>query len=200
MAHELISGNCKASEASVPEGWTFNPSKRSHRQIMFILSLCAFAISGYLASFELGCVAHVWDPFFAAGSEKVMTSFISHAFPIPDAALGAIVYLLDALLVCVGDENRWCTSPWVTFLLAALVVPASVTALILIILQPTIIHSWCTLCLVASTLMLIMLPFALAEFAAAARLVFITRSSDVSLLQVLLQGDGRLLAPNEARR
>ncbi len=43
----------------------------AHRSIaLVVLAVVGFAISAYLAAFELGLVADVWDPFFGDGSRR----------------------------------------------------------------------------------------------------------------------------------
>jgi hypothetical protein len=44
----------------------------------------------------------VWEPFFGEGSRVILTSSVSRLLPVPDAALGAFGYLLDA----VGRPHR----------------------------------------------------------------------------------------------
>ena len=44
----------------------------------------------------------VWDPFFPDGSLRILNSRISNILPIPDAALGAISYLVDAVTGAIG--------------------------------------------------------------------------------------------------
>ena len=59
------------------------------------------------------------DPFFEGyltdpqnGTEVVITSAVSKAFPVSDAALGGYTYALEILTGLVGSRMRWRTMPW----------------------------------------------------------------------------------------
>ena len=75
--------------ASVPPGWSYNPSSWTERLWLVGVAILGFAISSYLALYQYGLVADVWEPFFNGGSQEVLHSFLSTVFPVPDAALGA---------------------------------------------------------------------------------------------------------------
>jgi hypothetical protein len=64
-----------------------------------------FAIAAYLTLFQLGVLHMVWEPFFGDGSRTVLTSRISRLLPVPDAALAAAGYLLDAVAGLVGGPG-----------------------------------------------------------------------------------------------
>jgi hypothetical protein len=53
--------------------------------------------------------------------------------------------------------------PWMVLLFSFLVIPPGVVSIVLVILQPVAVGSWCFLCLVAAFNMLFMVPFALDE-------------------------------------
>ena len=94
-------------------GWSFNPSAWSRRFPAFVLALTGLGIATYLTLFQVGMFAEVWEPFFGNGSKLLLKqSSIAHLLPIPDAALGAIAYFLDALLDIFGGRTRWRTAPW----------------------------------------------------------------------------------------
>jgi hypothetical protein len=59
----------------------------------------------------VGAIDSVWEPFFGDGSRTVLTSRISDLLPVPDAALGAAGYLLDAVTGAIGGRRRWCRWP-----------------------------------------------------------------------------------------
>lgn len=71
----------------VPPGWSENPSAWRQRLPIVVLALLGVAIAGYLALYQLGIIADVFDPFFGDGSRRVLTSDISRVLPVPDAAL-----------------------------------------------------------------------------------------------------------------
>ena len=96
-----------------PPGWSYNPSSWGQRLPIVGLALVGFAIASYLTAFQVGLVQTVWEPFFGRGSETILTSSVSRILPIPDAALGALGYLLDAVTGAVGGRGRWRTMPWI---------------------------------------------------------------------------------------
>jgi hypothetical protein len=53
------------------------------------------------------------DPFFGASTARIITSDLSRAWPIADAGLGAVSYLLEALSGLMGGKRRWRTMPWI---------------------------------------------------------------------------------------
>src|SRR5690242_1352099 len=86
----------QATDRDAPPSWSYNPSAWGQRLPIVGLALVGFGIAAYLALYQLGVVARVWEPFFGAGSHTILTSGVSRLLPIPDAALGALGYLLDA--------------------------------------------------------------------------------------------------------
>src|SRR5574338_1544499 len=95
-----------------PPGWRANPSRWSERLPLVGLAIVGFAIAAYLAAFQLGFGSAGWEPFFGDGSRRILTSGVSRALPVPDAALGAAGYLLDAVTGLVGGRARWRSRPW----------------------------------------------------------------------------------------
>ncbi|HSX13733.1 MAG TPA: vitamin K epoxide reductase family protein [Chlamydiales bacterium] len=156
-------------EPSIPPGWSYNPSSWAQRLPIAFFAFICWMISHYLASYQLGYIHTVWDPFFPHGTEKVLASSVSKLFPVPDAGLGALAYTLEFLSTCFGGKARWRTSPWGVILFGLLVVPVGIVSVILIIAQPLIVGTWCTLCLVTAFCMLIPIPLAIDEVVAAIR-------------------------------
>ena len=70
------------AKENIPPGWDYNPSLWSQRMPLVVLALVGFFIALYLGLYQVGLFSAVWDPFFGDGSEKVLTSFISEAFPV----------------------------------------------------------------------------------------------------------------------
>jgi hypothetical protein len=106
-----------------PPGWSYNPSAFRERAPLVVLALLGFAIAAYLAAYQLGWVARVWEPFFADGSEVILHSWVSRLLPISDAALGALSYLADAIAGAIGGRQRWRSMPWLVISFGVLVGP-----------------------------------------------------------------------------
>ncbi|GEO17366.1 vitamin K epoxide reductase family protein [Microvirga aerophila] len=64
---------------------------------------------------------------------------MSKGFPIADAGLGAVTYILDILTGIIGDQRRWRTMPWLVLLFGLLIVPLGAVSVGFIIIQPTVI-------------------------------------------------------------
>lgn len=152
--------------SDIPSGWSYNPSEWTQRIPIMFLAFLGFLMAKYLAAFQLGHISSVWDPFFGDGTEKVLTSDISRAFPVSDAGLGALSYLLDVIAAAIGDKNRWKTMPWMVVLFGFFIIPTGVTSIVLVMLQPIGVGAWCTICLITSVVMLLMVPPAIDEVCA----------------------------------
>lgn len=159
----------------IPPGWDYSPSSWSQRLPIIALACVGFFLARYLAAYQLGHISSVWDPFFGDGTRKIITSSVSRAWPIPDAGLGAASYLLEALSGMMGGRQRWRTMPWMVAMFGVLVVPLGGVSIFFIMIQPVVIGTWCTLCLVSAAAMVFMLPYtfdelvAMSEFMARAR-------------------------------
>lgn len=149
--------------SEIPPGWSYNPSSWSQRIPIVLLGFTGWMISRYLAAYQLGYIPSLWDPFFGTETETVVTSNVAHAFPVSDAGLGCFAYTLETLMGLKGGSNRWRTMPWMVIGFGILVVPLGVTSIVLVILQPVIVHAWCTLCLITASAMLIMIVLAMDE-------------------------------------
>ena len=159
----------------VPPGWSYTPSSWMQRMPIGVLALIGFLISRVLGAYQLGHIDGVWDPFFAGsgamkgvmnGSETIITSDVSKAWPIADGALGAIVYMAELVMIWMGGKTRWRTMPWMVLALAILILPLGVVSIYFVIIQPIVIGTWCSLCLVAALAMAVMIPYSLNEFVA----------------------------------
>jgi len=149
-----------------PPGWSYNPSDWIQRGPIIAMAFVGFFLSRYLAAYQLGHIAYPWDPFFGDGTRRVLDSEISKAWPISDAGLGAVSYMLEALSGFMGGRNRWRTMPWMVLMFGVLVVPLGIVSIVLVILQPVAVGAWCTLCLVTAGAMLIMIAPAIDEVVA----------------------------------
>jgi hypothetical protein len=139
------------------------------------MAFLGFFLSRYLAAYQLGHIAYPWDPLFGDGTRRVLDSEISKAWPISDAGLGAVSYMLEALSGLMGGRNRWRTMPWMVLMFGVLVVPLGVVSIVLVILQPVAVGAWCTLCLVTASAMLIMISPAIDEVVAMGQFLVGTR-------------------------
>jgi hypothetical protein len=152
-----------AGDRGVPPGWTYDPSAWSERWPLIALALAGTAIATYLALDQWGLIAGAWEPFFGEGSRIVLHSGVSRILPIPDAALGALGYLLDAVTGAVGGRDRWRTMPWMVVLFGIAVGPLGAISVLLVILQPVLLGAWCTLCLASAAISVLMIGPALDE-------------------------------------
>lgn len=149
-----------------PPGWVYNPSSWAQRVPICILATVGFVVASWMGLYQLGAVGWVWEPFFNNGSRTILTSKASHVLPIPDAVLGALGYLADAVFGLLGGTARWKKLPWVVIAFAIAVIPFGLTSVVLFILQPTLFQNWCTLCLISVAISLAMVPYAWDEFVA----------------------------------
>ena len=162
--------------SEVPPGWSYNPSSWSERLPLIGLALAGTVIAGYLALYQSGVIDTVWDPFFGPGSQVILKSSVSRILPIPDAALGAIGYVLDAVSGAVGGRERWRTMPWIVIVFGIAVGPLGLVSILLVILQPVLFHAWCTLCLSSAFISIAMIGPAMDELLAS--LQYLRREHD----------------------
>ena len=188
MSHEGM-----MDETTVPAGWTYSPSSWLQRLPIIALGFFGFLIARYMAAYQLGHIDHVWEPFFSGqagknGTEHIITSDVSRAWPIPDAGLGATSYMIEALMGAMGAAKRWRTMPWMVTFFFILVVPLGGVSIFFIIIQPIVIGTYCTLCLIAAAAMLAMIPLTLDEVVAMGQYMLRSRRAGRPLLRTFLQG------------
>lgn len=160
----------------VPRGWTYNPSTWRQRLPIVGAALVGMGIATWLALFQLRVVGWVWEPFFGDGTRKVLTSSLSDVLPVPDAALGALGYLLDAVTGVVGGTRRWRTMPWIVIVFGLAVGPLGLVSIALVMSQPLVVGSWCTLCLASAVISVVMIGPALDEMLASVQ--YVKREAD----------------------
>lgn len=141
----------------IPPGWDYNPASWPQRIPIVALALVGFGIATYLALYQFRIVSTVWEPFFGNGSVKILNSQVSRVLPIPDAALGAIGYLTDAVAGIIGGRKRWKTMPWIVVLFGVAVGPLGFVSVMLVIFQPVLLDAWCTLCLATAVISVVMI-------------------------------------------
>lgn len=150
-----------------PPPFKRNPAAWDQRVPIAVLAAMGFGIAGYMSLFQWGLVDTMWDPIFGDGSEKVLESDLSekmHRYMrMPDAALGALAYLGDAVYGMAGSTRRWQFRPWMVLLFGFDVIPLGIVSIALVIAQGTIVGSWCFLCLVSAFISLILMILAYDE-------------------------------------
>lgn len=176
------------NQASIPAGWSYNPSAWSHRiPTVGLATLCWF-FSRYMAAYQLGYIDVIWDPFFTNGTLSVITSKISKDFPVSDAGMGAVCYTLEMLLGWQGGTRRWASMPWLVISFAFLVVPVGIASIVLIILQPVVVGAWCSWCLATAASMLLMIVLTGGELAAALQCLKAASDRGESMWEVFWSG------------
>lgn len=180
----------------VPPGWSYNPSNWSQRLPIIGLALLGLYVSRYLAAYQLEQIPGVWDPFFIGsptdpqnGTEEVITSAVSTAFPISDAAVGGYTYLLEILTGIIGSRMRWRTMPWLVILFGLMIAPLGITSIVFIIIQPVIIGTWSTIALIGGAAVLLQIPYSLDELLATLQFLRRRKAADQNWLRVLFVGD-----------
>lgn len=183
------------SGPTYPPGWDNNPSSWFQRLPIIGLALFGLLMSRYLAAYQLGHIDTVWEPFFAGtgtrlnGTEEIITSEFSEAWPVPDAGLGGIVYALEILLGLIGSTQRWRTMPWVVASFGLLIVPLGVVSITFVIIQPILIGTWCTLCLLGAAAMLLQIAYAFNELVATGQFLRRRQRAGAPLLKIFFTGD-----------
>jgi uncharacterized membrane protein len=177
-----------AGGPDTPPGWSYNPSDWFQRGPIVAMAFVGFFLSRYLAAYQLGHIPYPWDPFFGDGTRRVLDSEISKAWPISDAGLGALSYMLEALSGLMGGRNRWRTMPWMVLMFGILVVPLGVVSIVLVILQPVAVGAWCTLCLITAAAMVIMIAPAIDEVVAMCQFLLGARREGKPLLRTFWVG------------
>ena len=165
----------------IPPGWSYNPATWGQRLPIVGLAMLGFGIATYMALFQLKILDTVWEPFFGNDSRKILSSSVSQILPIPDAALGAIGYLADAVTGAVGGTRRWRTMPWIVIMFGLAVGPLGFISILLVILQPVMFDAWCTLCLCSAAISVIMIGPAMDEFMASMQYMKRVKDANVSL-------------------
>jgi hypothetical protein len=160
------------------------------------LAVLGLYVSRYLAGYQLGHIPGLWDPFFTGsltdprnGTEEIVTSWVSKAVPVSDAALGGYTYLLEILTGVVGSRPRWRTAPWLVLLFGMMIVPLGMTTILFIVIQPVVLGTWSTLALVGAAAVLIQIPYSLDEVLATCQFLRRRMRAGQSWLRVLFLGD-----------
>jgi nucleoside-diphosphate-sugar epimerase len=196
-----ISAEAIEDPTDTPRGWSYNPSSWVQRAPIAALALVGLLISRYLTAYQLGHVDEAWDPFFADGTRTVITSDVSKAWPVPDAGVGTVSYVLEILATLIGGRRRWRTMPWMTLLFGLLIVPLGGVSILFIIIQPVVIGTWCSLCLLQAAAMVAMIPYSLDEVLATVQFLLRSRRAGKPFWRTVIRGgslpgDGSEEAPD----
>jgi uncharacterized membrane protein len=144
MSRAVDAHRVEASMAPVGE----SPSAWARRVPVIVLALVGAAIATYLTLYQWQVTSSVWDPFFgSSSSEAVLTSPVSRYLPLPDATLGALAYLVEAVVTALGGPDRWRTAPWLVVFYGLVLAGLALTSLGLVLTQVFVVHALCTLCL-----------------------------------------------------
>ncbi|UPM44874.1 vitamin K epoxide reductase family protein [Halocatena salina] len=188
MFSVIIMMRMEMDGATIPEGWSYNPSTAAQRAPLIALGLFGFFVSRYMAAYQLGHINAVWDPVFGTGTVQILDSSVSKAFPVSDAGLGAVAYAIEALMGFMGDKSRWRTMPWMVSFFGIVVIPLGFVQVLLVISQPLLVGTWCTLCLLSAFGMLWMISLTVDEVVAMGQLLKRRVSEGVSLWHAFWMG------------
>ena len=147
-----------------------NPSAFSHRLPVLLLALLGCGVSTYLTAYQWHITSTVWDPIFGpTSSEAVLTSFVSHYLPLPDATLGALAYAVEAVMTALGNTHRWRTQPWLVMLYGVVLLGLALTSIGLMLILVFVVHALCSLCLCSAAISLINLGLGREEVVSSVR-------------------------------
>lgn len=164
-----------SSESAVPPGWEENPTSFSRRALLVALAGIGLLVALYLTLYQWRAWSNVWDPFFDSRTVLDLTS------PVPDALAGVLAYGTEIVLLALGGRDRWRSLPWVCLVLGAVLTMGAVVSIGLIVVQPTVAGTWCTLCLVSAALSLALFALGIGEVRAAWQHVSRARSQGIAL-------------------
>jgi nucleoside-diphosphate-sugar epimerase len=193
-----VSPVARTTGPTIPKGWDYSPSDWFQRLPVILLAVVGLGFSYYLAAYQLEAIRGVWDPFFPAspdrdpslnGTEDIVTSTVSEAWPIPDAGVGALTYALEIVVGLVGTSRRWRTMPWLVVLFGMMIVPLGIVSITFIVIQPIVIGTYSTLALIGAAAMVVQIPFSLDELVATGQFLVRRHRAGRPWLRVFLVGD-----------
>ena len=100
-----------------------------------------------------------------------------------------MTYLLEILTGLIGSARRWRTMPWLVVLFGFMIVPLGAVSITFIVIQPIVIGTWCTLCLIAAAAMLLQIPYSLDELVATGQFLWRRKQAGQGLIRVFFVGD-----------
>lgn len=181
-------------DSGAPPGWPYNPSTWDQRLPIAAAAMVGFAIATYLSLYQYGVLSDVYEPFFGDGSRTILDSRLSSVLPVKDAALGAASYLADAIAGVLYGVHRWRTAPWIVVLFAIAVGPLGIISILLVIAQPVLYGSFCTLCLGSAVISLVMIPPAIDEALASGQELRRVKNAGGSVWTAFWRGSEKALA------
>jgi uncharacterized membrane protein len=150
-----------------------NPSSWSHRITVAVLAAVGAVLAASMSLYQLHLTASVWDPVFGEGTERVLTSELSETiyriFHVPDALLGALAYSAEILFALAGSRRRWQYQPWLVALFGLNVLGLACVGVALVAAQGLVVKSWCFLCLVTTSISLLLAALSAGEVSACLR-------------------------------
>lgn len=127
----------------------------AHRLLIVVLALAGAAVAAYLTLVQTDVVGHAWDPLFGSGSQQVLHSDVSEALPFPDAAAGLVAYVAEAMVGLTDTGDRWARRPLLPLVFDLVGLGLGAAAVVLVVLQATVVDAWCTLCLCSAAISLL---------------------------------------------
>jgi hypothetical protein len=79
--------------------------------------------------------------------------------------------------------------PWLVVFFGILIVPLGIVSITFIVIQPIVIGTWCTLCLIAAAAMLVQIPYSLDELVATGQFLWRRKQAGQGLSRILFVGD-----------
>lgn len=157
--------------------WSYNPSAWSQRIPICVLAVVAFVMATHMALYQWRLIDDVWDPVFGQQSRNVLDSnvaaWMDRWIGVPDAALGALAYLGDAIFGLAGSTRRWQYRPWMVILFGIDVIPLGIVSAILVVLQGTVVGNWCFLCILTAAISLVLVYMAFDEVHASVKYLYL---------------------------
>lgn len=101
-------------------------------------------------------------------------------------------------MTIMGGKNRWRTMPWMMLGLGILIVPLGGASIFFIIIQPIVIGTWCTLCLIAALAMALMVAYPICEIVATGQFLVDAQRKRKPFWRVFWMGDTMKVGHDEA--
>ncbi len=129
------------------------------------LSTLGLLDSLYMLAYHEGWIDSLVCPFFGEGCNIVGRSKQARHFGIPNAAIGAVGYIVTGTLALAGGKVSSNVEPLRTAALAGTSAAAALASAVLTWEQKSKTKAWCFWCLTSSAIHALILPLAIAEAA-----------------------------------
>ena len=93
------------------------------------------------------------------------------------------------LIGVVGSARRWRTMPWLVLIFGIMIIPLGAVSITFIIIQPIVIGTWCTLCLIGAAAMLLQIPYSVDEVVATIQFMRRRWKAGKGFWRILFVGD-----------